>query len=91
MSFLGMDIPAALHQAEVLQAHAVDEILSILTGADSLVGQLEGCWKGEDAQRFINDWRSTHLQALRQVHDALAGFVEQLGHNIQTQIAASEG
>jgi uncharacterized protein YukE len=89
MSFLGMDIPAAMHQAGVLQQHAVEELLTIIAGTDRLVAQLDSCWKGEDADRFISAWQGQHLNALRTVQSALVEFHAELGRNIQSQATAS--
>lgn len=91
MSFLGMDIAAAQHQAELLRAQAVEELASIITATDGLIGQLEGCWKGADAERFISTWRGTQLGALQVVQQALSNFHDELGKNIAAQISASGG
>jgi uncharacterized protein YukE len=91
MSFLGMELEAAMHQASLLQTKAVEELVGIIERSDSLVTELSGSWKGPDADRFVQTWETAHKAALTRVQQALSGFHTDLTRNIAAQQQASDG
>ncbi len=68
-NFFGMEIDAVRQLATQLQ-RASDEIEQIMTRLTPEVTN-QSIWRGPDADRFRNDWQSTHVPALRNVAQAL--------------------
>jgi uncharacterized protein YukE len=87
MAFEGMDVDQVsnvYHQMTSLS----QQLQTIATSMPRLVSELEGAWKGPDAQQFAAQW-PTH-QA--QLQNALTGLQEMCTHtqsNLQQQQQAS--
>jgi len=83
MAFEGMDVDAVSTTYNQMNG-LCQQLQSIVTSMPSLVTQLEGAWKGPDAQQFAAQW-PTH-QA--QLQNALNGIQEICHHtlaNLQQQ------
>lgn len=90
MSFLGMDLEAALQHASVLEHQAADEVFTVLTAVSGIVPALMAAWHGEDAQRFEQEWEA-HRKDLSLLHGSLTGLVSALHQSIAEQRQASGG
>ena len=68
MAFLGADVEQLRSLAAEFgrQSGALDEMGRRLTMRVDLVG-----WRGADAERFRDDWRSVHLVTVRRAAEAL--------------------
>jgi uncharacterized protein YukE len=83
MAFEGMDVDAVSTIYNHMNGLS-QQLQSIVASMPGLVSQLEGAWKGPDAQQFAAQW-PTH-QA--QLQNALAGIQEICHHtlaNLQQQ------
>ncbi len=74
-TFLGMDPEAVEAKAKAMQVKA-REIDTIKANLMQLVNGLDGVWRGQDMQRFQNDFRSSYAPVLDRIADGL----EQLAH-----------
>ena len=85
-SYSGMDISQVRSLARQMQTEAA-EIEALL---QRLTAQLEGApWRGTDRDRFLDEWRSRHLGALRRVADGLERAAEQANEHARRQEWAS--
>ena len=75
MAFEGMDVDAvgAIYHQMTSLAQQLESIVSSMPG---LVSNLEGAWKGPDAQQFAAQWPSHQAQ----LQNALAGIQEICAH-----------
>jgi uncharacterized protein YukE len=90
MSFLGMDLEAAVQHASALEHQAADEVFTVLTTVSGIVPALMSAWQGEDAQRFEQEWEQ-HRRDLSLLHGSLTGLVASLHQSIADQRRASDG
>lgn len=84
MSFLGMDLEAALKHARTLETDAANQVFTVLANMSGLVQELPAVWKGEDADHFQQQWLQ-HEQSLRNLHNALTDIVSSLTRSIAQQ------
>lgn len=63
MAQLGMDADVVEGLGRQLKQQA-QEIGSIISQINSIVGQMEQAWWGQDAQTFANDWWPQHRTEL---------------------------
>jgi uncharacterized protein YukE len=83
MAFEGMDVEV-VSGIYTQMNNLCQQLQSVVTSMPSLVNNLEGAWKGPDAQQFVAQW-PTH-QA--QLQNALNGLHEICAHtqaNLQQQ------
>jgi uncharacterized protein YukE len=90
MAFLGMDIEAALRHASALEHQAAGEVFNVISAMTGIVPPLMEIWKGEDAQRFEQEWE-VHRKDLTLLHGSLSDLVSSLHHSIAEQQQASGG
>ncbi len=84
----GMDIGQIRSLSRQLRAEA-DEIESLI---GAMTGQLEAIpWSGADRERFLNEWRSTHVAALRRVVSSLESASTESSEYARRQEQASSG
>jgi uncharacterized protein YukE len=84
MAFEGMDVDAVgtiYHQMTSL----CQQLESVVTSMPGLVSNLEGAWKGPDAQQFAAQWPSHQAQ----LQNALTGLQEIVAHT-QANLAQQE-
>jgi len=86
MAFEGMDIGAVRQLANLMRQKAdeIDHIISQLTGS---VNNTQ--WVGPDRDRFIQDWQSSHVPALKQVEGGLRDAATLADGNATQQEQAS--
>jgi WXG100 family type VII secretion target len=79
-----MDVEAVERLAGQLehQAAAIDGVVNHI---NSLVGQLQGVWKGHDATEFENWWNQQHRPALIHARDAINGLGQSAKNNAADQ------
>ncbi|RAM38142.1 WXG100 family type VII secretion target [Arthrobacter globiformis] len=88
MALLGADVEALRNLGTRLTAGSND----IQNQKNQLNNQLDGVdWRGPDADRFRDEWRSNHLPALERVARALEEAGQQANRNAQQQTEASQG
>jgi uncharacterized protein YukE len=85
-SFVGMD-PTAVRQLAAQLNQKADEIQSISQQLTSQLGNVQ--WVGNDANRFRDDWNSTHRNQLQQVSTALHDAASAATNNATQQEQAS--
>lgn len=72
--FSGMDIG----QIRALAVRMRSEASTIDAAIQRLTGRLTGVeWRGPDRERFIDEWQSRHVAALRRVVDGLESAAAQ--------------
>jgi uncharacterized protein YukE len=88
MAFEGMDVDAVTticHQMNGL-LQELDQVCNTMPG---LVNQLEGSWKGPDAQMFASQWPG-HQSMLQAAATGLRDMVTHTQMNLQQQVSASD-
>ena len=88
MAFEGMDVDAVSNVAAGLDREA-DAIHQVIQAINSMVGQLPGIWKGQDASEFEGWWNNQHRPALQAAHDAIHGLAVSARNNVSAQQNAS--
>lgn len=84
--FQGMDAA----RIRALAAEMDDEAGEIELMITSLTTKLEAApWRGDDRQRFIDEWRTTHVAALRRVRSGLEEASKQANESARMQEWAS--
>jgi len=89
MALVGMDTDLATTQAQQLATQGVDAISTLISTLDSLVGQINSNWQGNDANNFHNEWTSNHRTQLHNIFNSLSDFHTTFTRNIHEQIATS--
>lgn len=84
----GMDINAVRDLGKRLdqQAMTLEQTLKTI---DGLIAQATNIWRGPDATRFIDEWRSQHSPALRKATDSVRTMGQTAVRNASEQEAAS--
>lgn len=82
----GMDIAQVRVLAKQLQSDAA-EIEAVASRMTSVIEGLP--WKGNDRERFIGEWRTRHVAALRRAANGLAGASRQAHQHAAQQEQAS--
>ena len=88
MAVWGLDVQQVRTLSKQLntQADSIQQTLNTLTSA------LQGTqWSGPDAEKFRNDWSSSHTSALRNVINALQEAGQLASRNADSQEQASNG
>lgn len=89
MAFEGMDVAEVQSLAGQLHNQA-ESIGQVVAAIDSLIGQLEGVWRGADATEFAGWWQQQHKPHLLNAQAAIDGLHQSALNNAQAQIDASQ-
>lgn len=85
-SFSGMDVVQVRHLASKLHNNA-EEIREIMYRLNESLKSVE--WAGPDRERFIAEWNSLHMAALKYVITGVETTSEDAARNAREQEAAS--
>lgn len=80
--YSGMEIQAIRALARTMDNRA-DEIDTLASQAGSRVHGLS--WRGNDRERFVNEWESTHAVRLRRVAEGLRDAANHARHKAAEQ------
>lgn len=87
MAFEGMDVDAVTGIYNQMNGLS-QQLQSLVTSMPNLVSQLEGAWKGPDAQQFAAQWPS-HQAQLQNALNSIQDICHHTLANLQQQEQAS--
>jgi uncharacterized protein YukE len=80
----GMDVAVVQNVGSQLKAHA-GALEGVVRSIDSIVGQLQGVWRGSDASTFHGWWQHTHRPALLSAASSVDGLGQAALNNASDQ------
>lgn len=74
MALLGMDVDEVERIGRDLSTNQAQAVGTVMQAIQAHIGTLQSTWHGGDAQRFSQEWESTHKPQMQQLMQVIQEF-----------------